>query len=140
MTATATIRRDGGGYEAAVHHDGMIPFATFHGTAADALHHCKERAEWYGVELGDVTFMNAWHGVTVPTPGGSDKLHPVFGAVEPKPLRGFPRGKFRLRIRNNEYVTAVVRTGDGIRRFNVGEHDGFWWPMNETGENTRGNT
>ena len=39
----------------------------------------------------------------------------AWGVVEPLPLRGFPAGKVRLRLRNNEFVRVRVRTADGVR-------------------------
>lgn len=50
----------------------------------------------------------------------------VFAEPEPKPLRGFPAGKVRLRVRPDDFVKAYVRGADGIREFAVWDGDGFW--------------
>ena len=60
-----------------------------------------------------------------------------FGIREPLPLRGFPAGKVRIRQRNTEFPTAVVKTDTGARRFIIGEHEGHWVPMGEMGANAR---
>jgi hypothetical protein len=57
----------------------------------------------------------------------------VFGLAEPRPAKGFPDGRIRWRLRNDEAVLARVRTSDGIREFCVKEEDGFWMPAFESG-------
>jgi len=61
----------------------------------------------------------------------------VFGAKERKPLRGFPQGRVKLVIRNDDFVAAFVKTSDGIRKFYVESVDGFWQPLYEQASNTR---
>jgi hypothetical protein len=63
--------------------------------------------------------------------------HAVWGVKTPLPLKGFPQGKVRLRIRNNDFVHAYVKTKEGIRHFIVAEKDGFWVPEYEQGANHR---
>jgi hypothetical protein len=58
-----------------------------------------------------------------------------FGAVDPKPLKGFPEGKSRLRIRAKDFVKVRIKTETGIREFYPHEVDGFWVPYCETGRN-----
>lgn len=60
-----------------------------------------------------------------------------FGVQEPKPLKNFPPGKVRLRMRNNDFVHAYVKTSSSIRHFLVDEIDGFWVPILEQGANKR---
>jgi hypothetical protein len=61
--------------------------------------------------------------------------HHVFGSAEPLPLKGFPEGSIRLRIRNNQFALARVRTDDGIREFYIKEEEGFWVRSIEKGRN-----
>lgn len=59
-----------------------------------------------------------------------NKTEIIFAIREPKPLRGFPEGRVRLRLRNDEFARAFVRTPEGIRHFIVQETpDGFWEPV-----------
>jgi hypothetical protein len=61
----------------------------------------------------------------------------VFGVAEPLPLKGFPEGKkIRLRVRDNQFALARVRTDDGIREFYVKEEEGFWVRSHERGRNS----
>jgi hypothetical protein len=62
--------------------------------------------------------------------------HHVFGVTEPLPLKGFPEGSIRLRIRDNQFALARVRTDDGIREFYVKEEKGFWVRSHERGRNS----
>lgn len=59
----------------------------------------------------------------------------VFGDSNPKPLKGWPEGKIRLRIRSDDAVKAFVRTSDSIRWFYVKEENGYWVPSYEIGSN-----
>jgi hypothetical protein len=65
--------------------------------------------------------------------------HAIFGVHKPKPLRGFPPGKVRLRLRNTEFARGFVRDENGIRHFILQESEGFWEPMPgcEQGRNFR---
>jgi len=66
-----------------------------------------------------------------------EKCAYAYGTLEPKPTRGFPPGKLRLRMRTREFVRARVKTPDGIEEFAVKEQDGFWVPAHVTGSNLR---
>jgi hypothetical protein len=60
----------------------------------------------------------------------------VFGLVKPKRLRGFPKGRKRIRMRNNDFVYVFVRPKEGgIRKFLVEERNGEWWAVHEQGAN-----
>lgn len=61
----------------------------------------------------------------------------VFGAFTPLPLKGFPAGKVRLKIRNDDFVRAYVKTEQGIECFIIAEEDGFWIPKYKQGANHR---
>lgn len=61
----------------------------------------------------------------------------AFGVREPLPLRNFPPGRVRLRMRNRELMQAFVKTSDGIMEFIVKEQDGFWEPFAERNRNRR---
>lgn len=64
---------------------------------------------------------------------------PIFGAVEPKPLRGFPKGRIKLRIRNYGFVMAYVKTDTEIRQYAVGhDTEGYWRPYILQGVNKKG--
>jgi hypothetical protein len=69
---------------------------------------------------------------------GTGKI-PIFGVCEPMPAEGFPEGRIRWRIRNNDFVKAYVKTSDGIREFRVIQTDGYWMPIYEQGRNRRTN-
>jgi len=60
----------------------------------------------------------------------------VFGVVDPLPLRGFPEGRARIRLRNKTFATVNIRPPQGgIRRFNIEEREGAWRPAFEIGAN-----
>jgi len=60
----------------------------------------------------------------------------IFGVVGPLPLRGFPEGRARIRLRNADFVTVSIRPPQGgIRRFYVEERGGAWLPAFEMGAN-----
>lgn len=50
----------------------------------------------------------------------------VFGSVPRKPLRGFPRGRIRIRIRNDEFALVYVKNAAGTVAYYV-EDTGKWW-------------
>lgn len=62
----------------------------------------------------------------------------VYGVCEPKPLKGFPEGKARIRMRNTDFVMVYVRTFDGIRQFVVRDDGENWIPGYEQGANYQG--
>ncbi len=55
--------------------------------------------------------------------------------ANPRPLRGFPEGEVRLRLRQGDFAQAFVRVPGGIRRFLVHEKDGHWQPFMEMAAN-----
>jgi len=59
----------------------------------------------------------------------------IWGVRPTLPLKGFPEGKIKLRLRNNSFAKAFVKTKQGIRSFYVAEKDGFWIPKYEQGSN-----
>ena len=61
-----------------------------------------------------------------------------FGIVRKRPLRNWPDGRVRVRIRRGDFTTAVVRNRDGARKYLVVNVDGYWEPGEELGENWRG--
>ena len=58
-----------------------------------------------------------------------------FGCVEPKPLKGFPVGRTRVRIRNTGFASVYVKTEYGIRHFTPVDKGGHWEPLFEVGRN-----
>ena len=62
----------------------------------------------------------------------------AFGTDEPLPLKGFPRGKYRVRLRPNEFAKVYVKTEDGICEFTAKITDGHWTPGPEMARNIRG--
>lgn len=66
--------------------------------------------------------------------GASDM---VWGVKPPLPLKGFPSGRVKLRLRNTDFAQGFVKTADGIRRFYIAEVGGFWTPKFEQGANHR---
>jgi len=50
----------------------------------------------------------------------------IWGIVKPKPLKGFPEGKIRIKLRCNDFAKAFVKTNDSIRCF-VMYDDGKYW-------------
>jgi hypothetical protein len=61
----------------------------------------------------------------------------IFGFSEPLPLKGFPPGKTRIRIRADDWVRIYVKDNHGIREWVVEEQDGFWIPGFQQGANLR---
>jgi len=62
----------------------------------------------------------------------------AFGTDTPLPLKGFPRGKYRVRLRPAEFARVYVKTDDGIREFAAEIEDGHWVPGPELARNIRG--
>ena len=60
-----------------------------------------------------------------------------FGSGIKRPLAAFPKGKARIRIRNNDFVKVFIKTGNGIRGFYPEEKNGVWIPKIEFGSNHR---
>ena len=61
----------------------------------------------------------------------------VFGVREIKPLRGFPPGKIRIKMRNGCFTEFFVRTPDGIRQFVALDYGDYWECSHEQGRNER---
>lgn len=61
----------------------------------------------------------------------------VFGVQELKPLRGFPTGKVRIKMRNTEYAKFYVKTPEGIRQFVAKDYGDYWECSHEQGRNER---
>jgi len=67
----------------------------------------------------------------------------VFGIVQPLPLRDFPEGKARIRLRSDAFAMVYIRTPNGgIRQFTVLQDstNTRWFPGFEQGANIRTST
>lgn len=62
----------------------------------------------------------------------------AFDIRDPLPLKGFPSGKYRIRMSPDSFVAVFVKTLNGISEFRVKEEDGFWVPFCEVARNLRG--
>lgn len=60
-----------------------------------------------------------------------------FGSGIQLPLSGFPKGRARIRIRNDDFIRVFIKTEDGIRGFYPEEKDGSWIPKIEFSSNRR---
>lgn len=58
-----------------------------------------------------------------------EKYDFLFGVHTPKAARGFPPGRVRWIMRNDEIVKAAVKTEEGIRMFVVGDAGDAWVPI-----------
>lgn len=59
----------------------------------------------------------------------------IFGVRKPLPLRGFPRGRARIKQRVGSFVKVFVRPPEGgVRCFYVTERNNSWWPGPECDE------
>lgn len=56
--------------------------------------------------------------------------------LSPLPLKGFPEGKTRIRIRPHTWVSVFVVNKGAAHHFTVVEQDGFWTPGPELARNT----
>ena len=52
----------------------------------------------------------------------------AYGSKLPLPLRGFPSGQVKIKIRQNDFVYIYIRNEAGITKFAVTEKDGYWTP------------
>jgi hypothetical protein len=64
-------------------------------------------------------------------------MNVVFGVQEPLPLRGFPQGRYKIKMRNTDFARVFVRSKDGIREFCINEVNGYWEACYEQASNTR---
>jgi len=60
----------------------------------------------------------------------------VYGIQDVLPLKDFPEGKYRIRLRNYDWARVYVKTKESIREFLVKEQEGSWIPAVEVGSNT----
>ena len=61
----------------------------------------------------------------------------VFGNIVPLGLKGFPPGRYKVKLRCDEFARVYVRDHDGIRVFAVKEEDGYFVPGIEMERNLR---
>lgn len=61
----------------------------------------------------------------------------VFGVIAPKPIRSSLRGRFRVRLRVDEFTAVWVRNEDGIRKFHVADFGDHWQLCYEHAGNVR---
>jgi len=52
----------------------------------------------------------------------------IYGNNTPLPLSGFPSGKTKIKIRQDDWVYVYIRNKSGITKFVVTEKDGYWTP------------
>ena len=62
---------------------------------------------------------------------------PFGSGIEVPELSGFPEGRVRIRMRNDDFVKIRIKTDDGIKEFIPRESSGKWVPFAETGSNQR---
>lgn len=62
----------------------------------------------------------------------------VVGLAELKPLKGFPKGKIRIRMRSDDLLKVYIWNKTGIRVYSVNELDGVWYPGLLIAANMRG--
>ncbi len=60
-----------------------------------------------------------------------------FGIVPILPLRDFPAGRARIRLRDDDFPRVHIKTPDGLRTFYPTEKDGHWIPFVEQDSSTR---
>jgi len=61
----------------------------------------------------------------------------VFGIRPMLPLKGWPEGRVRVRLRATDFAWGYVKTPSGIRQFAIEVREGCWWPAYEQGSNRR---
>ena len=61
----------------------------------------------------------------------------VFGIQEIKPLRYFPEGRIKIRMRPTDFANAFVKSATGIRKFLIRDTGDAWEPSYEQGRNER---
>jgi hypothetical protein len=56
----------------------------------------------------------------------------IFGIPEErKPLRGFKKGKIKIRLRNTEYAKVYIKTKDGIKLQYICDAGEYWEPYKD---------
>jgi hypothetical protein len=72
--------------------------------------------------------------------GSENNLTPLFAMCSPKPLKGWPDGKVRIKLRNAGYASGFVRAENGTtRHFLVHDDGSHWMPCHEQGVNVSAN-
>ena len=66
-------------------------------------------------------------------------LNVVFGVKKILPLRGFPEGKKRIVLRQNDFARIYVKTSSGIMCYHIKEENAAWEPYILIEENYRTN-
>jgi len=61
----------------------------------------------------------------------------VFGMVDELPLVGFPEGKAKIKLRNDEFARVFIKTKSGIREFVIQEINNTWQPFAEIARNSK---
>jgi len=60
-----------------------------------------------------------------------------FGLVEILPLSGFPQGKVKIKMRDDNFVKIFVKSENEIQAFYPEEKDGVWIPSYKIEQNTK---
>lgn len=61
----------------------------------------------------------------------------AFGNQQELPLEGFPSGRAKIKIRQDDFVRVYIKSDESIREFVVEEKDGKWVPAFQTQSNSR---
>jgi len=56
------------------------------------------------------------------------KQNIIFGVKNPLPLSGFPKGKIKIKMRNDDFACAYVKNETGIYKYAIEEKNGYWMP------------
>jgi hypothetical protein len=56
------------------------------------------------------------------------KQNIIFGVKDMLPLSGFPKGKVKIKMRNDNFAWAYVKTETGIYKYAIEEKNGCWMP------------
>jgi hypothetical protein len=56
------------------------------------------------------------------------KQNIIFGVKTLLPLSGFPEGKVKIKMTNNDFAWAYVKTTTGIFKYAIEEKNGCWMP------------
>lgn len=63
---------------------------------------------------------------------------PLFGETATLPLKGFPEGKIKIKVRAGEFTTVYVKTEDAIFKYLPGTMAGYVVPIAVLSINKRG--
>lgn len=61
----------------------------------------------------------------------------VYGMAKPLPLRGFPKGRVKISLRNTSFARAYVKGAGSFQAFYIKKKEGCWVPWFEIGRNVR---